>query len=102
MAHHRPKSLDVKFAGCGLLRRLRRHRPGYSRRHLGISRADRCTRFEIQRIIKLFGHIGGDEAELTLDDVRVEPWQLVGDLHKGFAEALYGVSLTHVQLGPRS
>ena len=49
--------------------------------------------FEIQRIIKLFGHIGGDEAELTLDDVRVEPWQLVGDLHKGFAAALYGVSL---------
>ena len=58
--------------------------------------------FEIQRIIKLFGHIGGDEAELTLDDVRVEPWQLVGDLHKGFAAALYGVSLGRIQLGPRS
>src|SRR5262249_57293756 len=49
--------------------------------------------FEVQRIIKLFGHIGGDEAELRLEDVRVEPWQLVGDLHQGFAAALYGRSL---------
>jgi hypothetical protein len=27
--------------------------------------------FEVQRVIKLFGHIGGDEAELRLEDVRV-------------------------------
>ena len=58
--------------------------------------------FEIQRIIKLFGHIGGDEAELTLDDVRVEPWQLVGDLHKGFAAALYGVSLGRIYNSARA
>ncbi len=55
--------------------------------------------FEIQRIIK---HIGGDEAELTLDDVRVEPWQLVGDLHKGFAAALYGVSLGRIYNSARA
>ncbi len=58
--------------------------------------------FEVQRIIKLFGHIGGDEAELTLDNVRVEPWQLVGDLHKGFAAALYGVSLGRIYNSARA
>ncbi len=52
--------------------------------------------FEIQRIVKLFGHIGGDEAELRLEDIYVEPWQLVGELNKGFAAALYGVSLGRI------
>ena len=47
--------------------------------------------FEVQRVIKLFGHIGGDEAELRFEDLKVEPWQLVGKLHEGFATALYGV-----------
>ena len=48
--------------------------------------------FSIRRVIKMFGHIGGDEAEVALDDVRVEPWQLVGELNQGFKAALYGVS----------
>ena len=52
--------------------------------------------FEVQRVIRLFGHIGGDEAELRLDDVRVQPWQLVGELNKGFDAALYGVSLGRI------
>jgi len=52
--------------------------------------------FEIQRIVKLFGNIGGDEAELTLEDVYVEPWQLIGELDKGFDIALYGVSLGRI------
>ncbi|MDD9927050.1 MAG: acyl-CoA dehydrogenase, partial [Rhodospirillaceae bacterium] len=58
--------------------------------------------FEIQRIIKLFGHIGGDEAELSFDDIKVEPWQLVGELHEGFATALYGVSLGRIYNTARS
>lgn len=58
--------------------------------------------FEIQRIIKLFGHIGGDEAELSFDDIRVEPWQLVGELHEGFATALYGVSLGRIYNSARA
>ena len=58
--------------------------------------------FEVQRIIKLFGHIGGDEAELRLEDVRVEPWQLVGELHEGFAAALYGVSLGRIYNSARA
>jgi acyl-CoA dehydrogenase len=58
--------------------------------------------FEVQRIIKLFGHIGGDEAELRLEDVRVEPWQVVGELHQGFAAALYGVSLGRIYNSARA
>ena len=58
--------------------------------------------FEVQRVIKLFGHIGGDEAELRLEDVRVEPWQLVGELHQGFAAALYGVSLGRIYNSARA
>jgi acyl-CoA dehydrogenase len=58
--------------------------------------------FEVQRVIRLFGHIGGDEAELRLEDVRVEPWQLVGELHQGFAAALYGVSLGRIYNSARA
>ena len=53
--------------------------------------------FTVQRIIKLFGHIGGDEAELAFDNLYVEPWQVVGEIDNGFAAALYGVSLGHLQ-----
>ena len=58
--------------------------------------------FEIQRVIKLFGHIGGDEAEISMESVYVEPWQVVGELGKGFAAALYGVSLGRIYNSARS
>ena len=58
--------------------------------------------FQVQRIIKLFGHIGGDEAELAFDDLYVEPWQVVGELHQGFKAALYGVSLGRIYNSARS
>ena len=58
--------------------------------------------FEVQRIVKLFGHIGGDEAELRIEDLRVEPWQLVGELHQGFAAALFGVSLGRIYNSARA
>jgi acyl-CoA dehydrogenase len=58
--------------------------------------------FTVQRIIKLFGHIGGDEAELALEDVYVEPWQIVGSLDNGFASALYGVSLGRIYNSARA
>ncbi|MGB1424328.1 MAG: acyl-CoA dehydrogenase family protein, partial [Pseudomonadales bacterium] len=58
--------------------------------------------FKIQRVIRLFGHIGGDEAEIALDEVFVEPWQIVGDLGKGFAAALYGVSLGRIYNSARA
>lgn len=57
---------------------------------------------EIESIIKMFGHIGGDEGALLFDNVRVEPWQLVGELDKGFAIALLGVSLGRVYNSARA
>lgn len=58
--------------------------------------------FEVQRVVKLFGHIGGDEAELRFEDLRVEPWQVVGELHNGFGAALYGVSLGRIYNSARA
>ena len=58
--------------------------------------------FTVQRVIRLFGHIGGDEAELALEDLRVEPWQVVGELGEGFAAALYGVSLGRIYNSARA
>jgi alkylation response protein AidB-like acyl-CoA dehydrogenase len=58
--------------------------------------------FTVARIIKLFGHIGGDEAELAFDDIYVEPWQVVGELHEGFKAALYGVSLGRIYNSARA
>ena len=58
--------------------------------------------FQVQRIIRLFGHIGGDEAELALEDVPVQPWQLLGQENQGFAAALYGVSLGRIYNSARS
>ncbi len=58
--------------------------------------------FSVQRIIKLFGHIGGDEAELAFDDLYVEPWQVVGEVDNGFAAALYGVSLGRIYNSARA
>ncbi len=58
--------------------------------------------FTVQRVIRLFGHIGGDEAELAIEDLKVEPWQLVGKEGQGFAAALYGVSLGRVYNSARA
>jgi len=58
--------------------------------------------FNVQRIIRLFGHIGGDEAELVIEDLHVDPWQIVGELHQGFAAALYGVSLGRIYNSARA
>jgi len=49
--------------------------------------------FRVERVIKMWGSIGGDEAVLHFDDVRIEPHQLVGTLNAGFATALLGTSL---------
>ncbi len=62
----------------------------------------RSPGFKVQRVIKLFGHIGGDEAEITFDDVQVESWQLVGELGAGFNAALYGVSLGRIYNSARA
>jgi acyl-CoA dehydrogenase len=56
----------------------------------------------VQRIVKMFGHIGGDEAELRIEGLRVEPWQVVGEVGKGFEAALYGVSLGRIYNAARA
>ncbi|MEQ9641126.1 MAG: acyl-CoA dehydrogenase [Alphaproteobacteria bacterium] len=58
--------------------------------------------FEVQRVVKMFGHIGGDEAELRFEGLRVEPWQVVGEVDNGFAAALYGVSLGRIYNAARA
>jgi len=58
--------------------------------------------FRIERAIGMWGEPGGAEAESVLEDVWVEPWQLVGDLHEGFQIGLQGVSLGRVYNAARS
>lgn len=48
--------------------------------------------FAVGSILRLFGHVGGHEAILSLDDLRVPADRLVGELHQGFRRALSGVS----------
>jgi acyl-CoA dehydrogenase len=49
--------------------------------------------FSLDRTIKMWGHPSSDEALLRFDSVRIEPWQLLGELHNGFKLALLGVGL---------
>lgn len=58
--------------------------------------------FCVESVVKLFGHPGGHEGALVLEDVQVEPWQLVGALDDGFKVALYGVSLGRVYNSARA
>ncbi len=52
--------------------------------------------FQVERLIHMFGHAGSDEALLHMQDVRIEPWQLVGELNKGFKISMKGVGLGRV------
>lgn len=58
--------------------------------------------FAVESVIRMFGHAGGNEAQLVFDGVRVEPDQLVGTLHDGFKIGLLGVSLGRVYNTARS
>jgi acyl-CoA dehydrogenase len=49
--------------------------------------------FKVDSVIKLFGHVGGNEGILSFTDVYVPPESLIGDLDRGFQIALSGVSL---------
>jgi acyl-CoA dehydrogenase len=58
--------------------------------------------FRVDRVIGMWGEPGGSEAESVFDGVRVEPWQLVGDLDEGFQIGLKGVSLGRIYNTARS
>ncbi|HLZ81983.1 MAG TPA: acyl-CoA dehydrogenase [Caulobacteraceae bacterium] len=49
--------------------------------------------FSIESVIRMHGSVGGNEGAPVLEDVRVEPWQLIGELHEGFRIGLLGVSI---------
>lgn len=52
--------------------------------------------FVVQRVIRMWGSAGGNEAVLHLDNVRVEAYQLVGSLNRGFSIAMLGVNLGRI------
>jgi alkylation response protein AidB-like acyl-CoA dehydrogenase len=52
--------------------------------------------FRIEQIIRMWGSIGGNEAVLHFENVRIEPHQLVGELNEGFRIAMLGVSLGRI------
>jgi acyl-CoA dehydrogenase len=58
--------------------------------------------FAVEQIVKMWGEPGGPEAESVFDEVRVEPWQLVGELDEGFRVGMQGVSLGRVYNSARS
>jgi acyl-CoA dehydrogenase len=48
--------------------------------------------FHVDSTIKMFGHLGGHEAILSFDDLRVGPDQIVGELDRGFEVGLGNVA----------
>lgn len=52
--------------------------------------------FTLESVVRMHGSVGGNEGALVFEDLRVEPWQLVGDLHDGFRIGLLGVSIGRV------
>ncbi|PRZ44282.1 acyl-CoA dehydrogenase [Antricoccus suffuscus] len=57
---------------------------------------------ELHSIIKMWGEIGGNEGETVFEDVRLEPWQLIGTQHRGFRAAMQGVSLGRIYNSARA
>lgn len=49
--------------------------------------------FELESTIRMWGQAGSVEGLLRFENVRLEPHQLMGELHKGFGLAIHGVSL---------
>lgn len=58
--------------------------------------------FHVERLIKMWGHDGTDEAILRFENLRVEPHQLLGELDRGFKIALLGVGLGRIYNSARA
>ncbi|MBT4490952.1 MAG: acyl-CoA dehydrogenase, partial [Rhodospirillaceae bacterium] len=58
--------------------------------------------FELESIIRMHGSVGGNEAQLVFEDLRVEPYQLVGELHQGFKNAVFGISMGRIYNSARA
>ena len=48
--------------------------------------------FSVDSVIRLFGHVGGNEAILSFTNMRVPADRLIGELDQGFRSALGGVN----------
>lgn len=57
---------------------------------------------EVHSVIRMFGEVGGIEGEVALEDVLVEDWQLVGEVDRGLAIAMSGVSLGRIYNAARA
>jgi acyl-CoA dehydrogenase len=58
--------------------------------------------FTVESVVRLFGHVGGHEGAIVMEDLEVEPWQVVGTIDEGFKVALLGVSLGRVYNAARA
>lgn len=58
--------------------------------------------FTVQKVIRMWGHAGGNEAVLAFENVEICPHQLVGELGKGFAIAMLGVNLGRIYNSARA
>jgi acyl-CoA dehydrogenase len=58
--------------------------------------------FALESVIRMHGAVGGNEGALVFEDLRVEPWQLVGTLDDGFRIGLLGVSIGRVYNAARA
>jgi len=58
--------------------------------------------FTLESVIRMHGSVGGNEGSIVLEDLQVEPWQLVGTLHDGFKVGLLGVSMGRIYNSARS
>lgn len=58
--------------------------------------------FRLESVIRMHGAVGGNKGSIVLEDVQVEPWQLVGELHEGFRIGLLGVSIGRIYNSARA
>ena len=107
LADFRPQNLDQQRAGRRLLRGVCRDRcgtgGGQTGRHQRLHRAHECARVSpCSASFDCSDTSAGTRAELAIEDLYVEPWQILGELGKGFAAALYGVSLGRIYNSARA
>lgn len=53
--------------------------------------------FHVDRVIRMWGHVGGIEATLKFEKVRIEPHQLIGPLDRGLQVGMLGANLGRLQ-----
>jgi acyl-CoA dehydrogenase len=58
--------------------------------------------YRVDSLIKLYGHVGSNEAIISCTDVKVPGWSLMGELHDGLALGLSGTTLGRLYNAARS